>query len=110
IRNQLGRNRVRLVNGTGRFQGPHTVVIDDGTGHESRITAEKVIVAVGTRPARPDTVDFDEQTIIDSDGILHLEQVPQSLVVVGAGVIGIEYASMFAALGAKVTVVERRER
>ncbi len=110
IRNQLARNRVRLLTGTARFQDPHTVVVDDGTGHEGRYTADKVIVAIGTRPARPDTVDFDEQTIIDSDGILALERVPQSLVVVGAGVIGIEYASMFAALGAKVTVVERRER
>jgi NAD(P) transhydrogenase len=110
IRNQLARNHVRLHTGTARFQDPHTIVIDDGTGHESRFTAEKVIIAVGTRPARPDTVDFDEQTIIDSDGILDLDRVPQSLVVVGAGVIGIEYASMFAALGAKVTVVERRER
>jgi len=110
IRNQLARNRVRLLTGTARFQDPHTLVIDDGTGHEARYTAEKVIVAVGTRPARPNTVDFDEQTIIDSDGILALERVPQSLIVVGAGVIGIEYASMFAALGAKVTVVERRER
>jgi len=110
IRSQLGRNRVRLLTGTARFQDPHTVVIDDGSGHESRVTADKVIIAVGTRPARPSTVDFDEQTIIDSDGILQMEQVPQSMVVVGAGVIGIEYASMFAALGAKVTVVERRER
>jgi NAD(P) transhydrogenase len=110
IRNQLGRNRVRLLNGTARFADPHTMLIDDGIGHESRVTAEKVIIAVGTRPARPDTVEFDEQTIIDSDGILHMEQVPHSLVVVGAGVIGIEYASMFAALGCKVTVVERRER
>ena len=110
IRNQLARNRVRLLTGTARFQDPHTLVVDDGTGHEARYTAEKVIVAVGTRPARPNTVDFDEQTIIDSDGILALERVPQSLIVVGAGVIGIEYASMFAALGAKVTVVERRDR
>jgi NAD(P) transhydrogenase len=55
-------------------------------------------------------VDFDETTIIDSDGILQLERVPQSMIVVGAGVIGIEYASMFAALGCKVTVVESRER
>ena len=55
-------------------------------------------------------MDFDEQTIIDSDGILQLHRVPQSMVVVGAGVIGIEYASMFAALGCKVTVVESRER
>ncbi len=110
IRNQLARNRVRLLAGTARFEDPHTLAVDDGNGHESRVTAEKIIIAVGTRPARPDTVDFDEQTIIDSDGILALERVPQSLVVVGAGVIGIEYASMFAALGAKVTVVERRER
>jgi NAD(P) transhydrogenase len=110
IRNQLARNRVRLLTGTARFQDPHTVVVDDGTGHEGRYTADKVIVAVGTRPARPNTVEFDEQTVIDSDGILAMERVPQSLIVVGAGVIGIEYASMFAALGVKVTVVERRER
>src|SRR5262249_54186504 len=110
IRSQLARNRVRLLTGTARFQDPHTVVVDDGTGHESRYTADRVIVAVGTRPARPGTVEFDEETVIDSDGILQLEQVPHSMVVVGAGVIGIEYASMFAALGAKVTVVERRER
>jgi NAD(P) transhydrogenase len=110
IRNQLARNRVRLIAGTARFLDAHTLLVDDGTGHEARVTADKVIIAVGTRPARPDTVEFDDQTIIDSDGILSMEQVPHSLVVVGAGVIGIEYASMFAALGAKVTVVERRER
>jgi len=110
IRNQLGRNRVRLLTGTARFQDPHTLIIDDGTGHETRASADKVVIAIGTRPARPDTVDFDEQTIIDSDGILLMERVPHSLVVVGAGVIGIEYASMFAALGVKVTVVERRDR
>jgi NAD(P) transhydrogenase len=67
-------------------------------------------VATGTTPARPASVAFDDKTIIDSDGIIHIEQVPRSMVVVGAGVIGIEYASMFAALGTKVTVVERRER
>src|SRR6516165_1565180 len=69
-----------------------------------------VLIATGTRPARPDTVDFDQRTVIDSDGIVHLERVPRSMVVPGAGVIGIEYASMFAALGTKVTVVEQRER
>jgi NAD(P) transhydrogenase len=109
IRSQLARNRVRLLTGTARFQDPHTVVVDDGSGHEARYSADKVIVAVGTRPARPATVEFDEQTVIDSDGILQMEQVPHSLVVVGAGVIGIEYASMFAALGTKVTVVEKRD-
>ena len=68
------------------------------------------MIAVGTRPARPDTVDFDGATIVDSDQILGLDKVPSSMVVVGAGVIGIEYASMFAALGTKVTVVEKRAR
>ncbi|MFD0817224.1 FAD-dependent oxidoreductase [Micromonospora zhanjiangensis] len=82
----------------------------DPAGRESTVTAGKIIIATGTRPARPDSVDFDERTIIDSDGMIHLEKVPNSMVVVGAGVIGIEYASMFAALGTKVTVVERRSR
>lgn len=109
-RSQLARNRVRLVPGTGRFRDPHTVAVTDVLGHETELSAEKIVVAVGTSPARPDSVDFDDETIIDSDGIISLHRLPRSLVVVGAGVIGIEYASMFAALGAKVTVVERRER
>ena len=68
------------------------------------------MIATGTRPARPASVEFDDRTIIDSDGIVNLERVPRSMVVAGAGVIGIEYASMFAALGTKVTVVEQRDR
>ena len=68
------------------------------------------MIAVGTRPARPATVRFDERSVLDSDGILDMQSIPDALVVVGAGVIGIEYASMFAALGTKVTVVEQRER
>ncbi|MEV8632267.1 Si-specific NAD(P)(+) transhydrogenase [Streptosporangium sp. NPDC051023] len=110
IRSQLSRNHVALLNGLGHFVDPHTVAVVDDKGHELKVTAEKIIIATGTRPARPETVEFDEHTIIDSDGILHLRDVPDSMVVVGAGVIGIEYASMFAALGTKVTVVERRER
>jgi NAD(P) transhydrogenase len=110
IRSQLARNRVTLLAGTGRFTDPHTVAIADEHGRETKVTAERIVIATGTRPARPDSVDFDDKTIIDSDGIVHLEHVPRSMVVVGAGVIGIEYASMFAALGTKVTVVERRER
>jgi NAD(P) transhydrogenase len=110
IRSQLARNRVRLITGTGRFHDPHTIAVADDAGRETKVTADKIIVATGTKPARPDSVDFDERTIIDSDGIINLERIPRSMVVVGAGVIGIEYASMFAALGAKVTVVEKRQR
>jgi NAD(P) transhydrogenase len=75
-----------------------------------KISADKIIIGVGTRPARPQAVAFDGRRVVDSDGILDLEDVPRTMVVVGAGVIGIEYASMFAALGTRVTVVETRER
>ena len=69
------------------------------------------MIAAGTRPARPDSVAFDDRTIIDSDGLLKLEsRVPRTMTIVGAGVIGVEYASMFGALGAKVTVVDQRDR
>lgn len=110
VRSQLTRNRVAVLPGLAYFVGPHAVEIDDGGGRTRKITADKIVIATGTRPARPASVAFDEKTIIDSDGIINLEAVPRSMVVAGAGVIGIEYASMFAALGTKVTVVERRDR
>ena len=110
IRNQLTRNHITLLSGTGRFADPHALWVDDGSAQDTKVTAEKIIIAAGTRPARPDTVDFDDRTIVDSDGVITLETVPRSMVVVGAGVIGMEYASMFAALGTKVTVVERRSK
>jgi NAD(P) transhydrogenase len=110
VRSQLTRNRVTIVPGFGYFVGPNAVEVDDGGGRTRKVTAEKIVVATGTRPARPASVAFDEKTIIDSDGINHLETVPRSMVVAGAGVIGLEYASMFAALGTKVTVVEKRDR
>jgi NAD(P) transhydrogenase len=110
VRSQLSRNRVTVLAGTAHFTDPHTVQVDDGHGRLRTVTADAIVIAVGTRPARPGSVAFDERTIIDSDGIVHLEQVPRTMVVAGAGVIGIEYASMFAALGCKVTVVEQRDR
>jgi NAD(P) transhydrogenase len=110
VRSQLARNRVTIIGGLASFVGPHALEIDDGAGRTRNVTAGKIVVATGTRPARPPSVAFDEKTIIDSDGIIHIDTVPRSMVVVGAGVIGMEYASMFAALGTKVTVVEKRER
>ena len=110
IRSQLVRNHVQMIIGTGRFVGPNSVVVTADDGTERTVTAEKFVIAVGTRPARPTTVDFDGRTVVDSDQILNMDHVPPTMVVVGAGVIGIEYASMFAALGTKVTVVESRDR
>jgi NAD(P) transhydrogenase len=111
VRSQLARNRVTVLPGTARFLEPHTIGVGgDGAERERKFTADRIVIATGTRPARPETVEFDDRTVIDSDGIINLDRIPETMVVVGAGVIGIEYASMFAALGTKVTVVERRER
>jgi NAD(P) transhydrogenase len=111
VRAQLFRNHVELVAGSARFVDPHTVAVDGvDRGERALISADKVVIASGTKPARPEAVAFDGVRVLDSDGILELDKVPDSMVVVGAGVIGIEYASMFAALGSRVTVVEKRPR
>ena len=107
VRSQLQRNHVHLITGSARFVDEHTVEVD-GPEHV-RATAERFVLAPGTEPARPDNVDFDEVRVIDSDSVLALREVPASMTVVGAGVIGMEYASMFAALGTRVTVVDARK-
>jgi len=109
IRSQLNRNGVDLMHGTARFVDQHTVLVEGAHGSR-RVSGDHVVIATGTTPARPSSVEFDGKKVIDSDGILNLDELPRSLVVVGAGVIGIEYASMFAAVGCKVTVVEQRDR
>jgi NAD(P) transhydrogenase len=109
VQDQLARNHVTLMYGRGRLVDAHTVSVTGKTG-ETLLTSECIVIATGTRPARPPNVAFDGSRVLDSDGILCLQRIPASLVVVGAGVIGIEYASIFAALGCKVTVVERRDR
>ena len=108
VRAQLTRNRVEILSGTASFEDPHTIVVRASGAEERRASAGNVVIASGSRPAHPPRVEFDGSTILDSDSLLQLARIPTSLVVVGAGVIGTEYASMFAALGAKVTIVERR--
>jgi NAD(P) transhydrogenase len=109
VRDQLTRNLVDVLTGTASFVDPHTLQVrDEASGR--RITAEKIVIACGTRPARPASVAFDGRHVVDSDELLHLDRLPRSTVVVGAGVIGLEYASILAALGVEVTVVERRDR
>jgi len=108
VREQFRRNHVGLLPGEACFEDDHTVRVE---GMEEPIRAHRIVIAVGSRPARPDSVAFDDRTVIDSDGLLRMERrVPRTMTIVGAGVIGIEYASMFGALGSKVTVVDQRER
>lgn len=105
----MQRNDINIINGTAKFTDAHTVHVATDEGDRS-ITAAKFLVAVGTTPARPRGVDIDAQTIIVSDGVLNMTELPRTMIVVGAGVIGIEYASMFARLGVDVTVVDGRDR
>src|SRR6478735_5354937 len=107
VRSQLMRNRVELYTGHGRFVDEHTVAVEDpNLAEQITVRGRHFVLATGTKPARPAGVEFDEDRVLDSDGILDLKAIPTSMVVVGAGVIGIEYASMFAALGTKVTAVD----
>ena len=96
-----------MLQGTASFVDPHTLEVRRRAA-QLPICAERIVIAVGTTPARPAGVDFDDRTVLDSDGILHLRRLPRTLTVIGGGVIGLEYASMAAALGVHVTLVEKR--
>ncbi len=109
IRAQMKRNEVTLLGGAAKFTGPHNLSVTGLTG-TAEVEAEKIVIATGTRPATPPGVAVDEETILDSDGILDLKALPRTMIVVGAGVIGVEYASMFAALGVAVTLIDKRPR
>jgi NAD(P) transhydrogenase len=106
---QLSRNHVDIVHGIGHFIDPHHIRVE-GPQAEMTLEADRVIIAVGTKPAVSPKVPINGRTIINSDQILGLESLPQSLIVVGGGVIGVEYACMFAVLGVRVTVIEKRNR
>jgi len=110
-RHQLQRNRIEVVVGNGKFVDAHTVSIEDVPGRGTRnVTADKIVIAVGTLATRDKKIPFDGQRIMISDDILTLEKLPRTLTVIGAGVIGIEYATIFATLGVRVTLVDKRDR
>lgn len=109
LQHQLNRNNVTTITGTARFNDDHSVIISLPDGSEEVYRADKFLICVGTKPHRPDHIPFDGKTIIDSDEILNLDRIPQSLLVVGAGVIGIEYATIYNALDTNVTIVDAKE-
>ena len=106
----LSRHKVDLFYGNGSFVDPHTIAITGSDGTVIRIRGENILIAVGSSPYRPPIFPFEDDRIYDSDEICGLGEIPKSMLVVGGGVIGCEYACMFALLGIVVTVVEMRER
>ena len=109
IRDQFERNHIDLIWGHAHFEGPNLVQIQRDNDSEM-LTGDKFLVSVGTRPARPDSVPFNDSTIMTSDGLLKLNRLPKTMIVVGGGVIGTEYATIMAALGVRVTLVEGRHQ
>lgn len=110
-RHQLQRNKIDVMYGNAKFQDEHAICLEDVDGRGSRcFTTDKIIIATGTHATRDKKIPFDGQRIFISDDILTLEKLPRSITVIGAGVIGIEYATMFAALGVRVTLVDKRDQ
>jgi len=104
------RNDVDLITGSARFTDPHAVEVSDGGARPLRASAEHFVIAVGSRPYHPPDVDFDHPRVHDSDSILRPGIPPRSITIYGAGVVGCEYASIFANLGLKVNLVNTRDR
>ena len=104
------RNRVQMLNGHATFLDPHTIQVRAEDGSIETVRAGKVIVAVGSRPYRPPELDFTHPRILDSDTVLQLKETPSSITIVGAGVIGCEYASMFRSLDCKVNLINSRDK
>jgi NAD(P) transhydrogenase len=109
IEDQLRRNDVTVLGGEASFDDPHALLLRSEQGTR-RITAANVVIAVGTEPASTPGVKSDGEVILTTDDVVRLPRLPRTLAVVGAGVVGIEYASIFAAVGVGVTLVERRDR
>jgi NAD(P) transhydrogenase len=107
--NQLKRNGVELIHGTGQFTDPHHIRVENSNGF-GEFEAQYVVLATGTKPSVNPKVPINGRNIINSDQILSMPQIPRTLIVVGGGVIGVEYACMFATLGVRVIIVEKRPR
>lgn len=109
IQAQFKRNGVAVYEGTAEFTGPHTVQISEsGTDRGLALHADSFLIACGTRPARAPGMWFDGEHIIDTDQLLTVKAVPKEVIVVGAGVVGLEYASLLATVGCEVTIIDER--
>jgi len=109
VQDQMRRNRVDMIYGTASFVDQRRLLVQQASGIVEH-TAHFIVIAVGTEPARPPEIPFDDQSIIDTDALLTLKRIPQSIVIVGGGVIGTEYASILATIGVPVTLIDKRPR
>jgi NAD(P) transhydrogenase len=107
MREQIDRNQIERIHGRASFVDKHTLLINRVGGETSEISCNKIIIAAGSYPRHPDNIPIDHEHVFDSDSILSMLYLPSSLTVLGGGVIASEYASIFQALGVKVTMIDR---
>ena len=110
IDENLKRHHIDVVQGAARFLDPHTIELNRFKQAARRLTADVFLIATGSCPLRPNDVPFDDLVVVDSDSILTLPKIPRRMIVIGGGVIGCEYACMFAALGVRVTLINAKDR
>ncbi len=108
VEDHLFRNDIELIEGTAKFIDTHTLGVETGDGQDMQLEVDKIVIATGTRPARPASIPFDDKTIYDSESILLLDRIPKKMTVIGGGVIGCEYACIFSNLGIKVTLIDHK--
>ncbi len=110
IQQNMARHRIEVIHGTGMIADPHTVVVSAGSSDTRMIRAETIIISTGTHSYHPADIDFDHRYIYDAESIIDIDTLPRSLTIIGGGVIGCEYASIFGHIGVNVTIVDSRER
>jgi NAD(P) transhydrogenase len=108
VQSQFSRNHVVELSGTGRFLDPHTIEITSTSGTTTVAQGNYILIACGTRPAQSASIPIDGKRIVDTDRLPELSDLPREIIVIGGGIIGLEYASMFAALEIRVTLIEQR--
>ena len=110
IQQNMARYQIEVLHGWGSLIGPRTVKISDGDNEESVVSGDIILISTGSRSFHPPKIEFDHKFIYDSESILKLDILPRSLTIIGGGVIGCEYASIFAHIGINVTIIDSRER
>ncbi|MBD3332033.1 Si-specific NAD(P)(+) transhydrogenase [candidate division GN15 bacterium] len=108
IAQNMARHRIQVVQGLGRLIDSHTVEVVGDNGEVTHLNAEAIVISTGTRPFRPDYVTFDEKYIYDGESILNLDELPRTMTIIGGGVIGCEWASIFAHIGVQITIIDQR--
>ena len=111
VADNIARHHIELVHGTASFDDPHTIRVRRPAGGDDLLLfGDVILIATGSTPSRPRNIDFEDPRLYDSDTILHIDRIPRSLAVIGGGVIGCEYTTIFAALGVHVILIDGRER